>query len=272
VISLDDDFRAGLAASNPEYRKKWTQVAAAAAFFRSHGDWRTYAPLGLVGVISDFTGPNFDFAGEALNLMARRDLLFRAIWKSKALSQPFNGLKVLVYLDDVQPEPALKRKIMSFVEQGGLLIAGPNWGGEGKPLGGDVHPRFTLRGFGQGRLALARQPIADPYLLAGDTQVLLSHANDVVKLFNGASSGCTNYTASPDGRKALLQVLSYASGRQAGRTSVWLRNKYRAAGLWTLGAASPKSVEVVPAEDFEGWECHLPATSPESYMALELES
>jgi hypothetical protein len=49
-------------------------------------------------------------------------------------------------------------------------------------------------------------------------------------------------------------------------------NQYRAASPWTLDAASSKSVEVAPAEDFEGWARHFPATSSESYMALEMET
>jgi hypothetical protein len=271
VISLDEDFRAGLADRNADYRKRWVQIAATAAFFLKHDEWRTYAPLGFVGVLSDFEGPRFDFAGEVLNLMARRDLLCQPIWKTQALNRPLDALKVIVCPDGIEPETALKRKIMSFVDQGGLLIAGPEWRVDGRRL--DVeHPRFTLLGVGRGRIARARTPMQDPYLLAGDAQSFLSHSNDLVKFFNGASSGCAKYTASPDHKKALLQVLSYASARQAGRTSVWLRDQYRAAKLWTLGAAAPRPVDVVRAEDFEGWECHLPATSSDSYLALELDT
>lgn len=271
VISLDDVFRAGLTAGDATYKKAWAEVGAAASFFRKHAEWRTYSPLGFVGVLSDFAGSHFDFAGEALNLMSRRDLLAQAVWKSRAMSRPFDGLKVIVYADGGEPEPALKRKLMGFVEQGGLLIAGPDWQTDGKPLSAG-HPRFTISAAGRGRIAKAWAAMDDPYLLAGDTQMLLSHSNDLLKVFNGASSGCTNYTTSPGGKKALLQLLSYASGRQLGKTSVWLRNRYRSASLWTLGAAAPKPVPVASAEEFEGWECHLPVTSSESYLALELES
>ncbi len=202
VISLDDAFRAGLAEQDREFQKTWKRIAAAASFFQKHGEWRGYSPLGLVGVISDFAGDNFDVSGEVLNLMARRDLLFRAIWRSQAVTAPFAGLKVLVYADSDRPNPELKRRIMSFVDEGGALVAGPQWGAEGKPAIGAGHPRFDLRTAGRGRLAVCKEPITDPYRLAGDTQILLSHANDLVKLYNGASSGCTNYTGSPDGRKA----------------------------------------------------------------------
>jgi len=270
VISFDDAFRTGLAEQNGESLKTWKRIAAAASFFRKHSDWRAFRPMALVGVISDFAGPNLDVSGEILNLMARRDLLFRVIWKSQAAVQPFAGLKVLLYADDDRPRPELRQKVMSFVEQGGTLIAGPKWGPEGKPVAGDMHPRFDLRAIGKGRLALAKESMADPYQIAGDTQILLSHANDLVKIYNGASTGCTNYTASADGRKALLQVLSYASARQPGKTSVWLRQKYHSARLWRLNAASPTPVDLTPAEDFPGLECHL-SGSAESYMALEFE-
>ncbi len=68
-----------------------------------------------------------------------------------------------------------------------------------------------------------------------------------------------------------MQVLSYAGNRQPGRTTVWVRQKYRSAWLWTLGASSPTPVDMAPAEDFAGMECHLSGSLAESYMALEFE-
>ena len=54
-------------------------------------------------MISDFAGEHLEVSGEILNLMARRDLLFRVDWKSRAMAQPFTGLKVLVYADTATP-------------------------------------------------------------------------------------------------------------------------------------------------------------------------
>ena len=132
VISLDANLRSGLAEGNSTARATLKQIGAAAGFFRNHQEWNTFYSLGVVGVISDFTGENFEMSGEILNLMARRNLQFRAIWKSQAMAQPFTGLKSLVYADTAAPAAGLRRKMMAFVEQGGLLVAGPKWGARGK--------------------------------------------------------------------------------------------------------------------------------------------
>ena len=259
VISLDDTLRAGLTEGNSSARQSWQQIVAAAGFFERHREWRSYHPLGLVGVISDFEGDNFTMSGEILNLMARRDLLHRVIWKTQAMAQPFAGLKALVYVDEAQPAPELRRKIVQFVEQGGLLVTTPRWGREGKSTT-EAHPRFDVRAFGKGRLAISKEESIDPYVLAGDTQILLSHANDLVKFFNSSSSGCTQYATSPDGRKALLQGISYASGRGGGSLkTLWVRQRYASARLWLMDAAQAVSIEQKPAEDYSGGEYHLPA-------------
>jgi len=275
VISLDDKLRADLAAGNAA---AWKGIAGAAGFFKDHADWKSYRSLGLVGVISDFGGDDFGLTGEILNLIARRDLLFRVIWKSQAMArtmaqtmpQPFSGLKALIYADAALPDPPLRRKITDFVAQGGLLITGPAWGKEGKPAPPDFETQFDVLAAGKGRLAVARNAIDDPYQVAVEAQLLLSHRNDLVKIYNSPSSGCTRYTASPDGKKALLQCLSYADSSRGGLRTLWVRDKYRSTRLWTIGGqAGPISGQ--PSDDYAGVEYLLPANTPQTYVALEFE-
>ncbi|MCX6632461.1 MAG: hypothetical protein NTW28_33060 [Candidatus Solibacter sp.] len=218
----------------------------------------------MVGVISDFTGEHYDLSGEILNLMARRDLLFRVLWKSRAAAEPFTGLKALVYADNVPPEPALRRKILSFAEQGGLLIAGPKWGGE-------THLRYGVRSVGKGRLAVAKEDLVDPYEIAGDVHILVSYSNNLLRFYNSSSSGCSHYTVSTDGKSALLQGLSFGSSRQGGVRAVWLREKHRGARLWSIGSESAVPVQAFPAEDFPGEEYKLPLGAAPGYIALEFD-
>ena len=273
LISLDDDLRASLASGAASARQSWQQIGATTRFFQEHAAWKSYRSRGLVGVISSFTGADFEMGSEILNLMARRDLLYRVIWKSQAQEQPFAGLKALVYADAAAPDPALRRKVAQFVEQGGLLLAGPEWGAQGRPAPPDFDTQFDVRALGKGRLAVARQALSDPYQVAVDTQFLLSHRYDLVKIYNSPSSGCTRFTASADGRKALLQCLSYATGGRGGGglRTIWLRDQYAKARLWTIGA-QPAAISAEPSEEYEGVEYHLPATAPRSYVALELEA
>ncbi len=272
LISLDDDFRAGLAEGAAPALQSWSQIAATARFFEEHARWKTYRSLGVVGVVSDFTGANFEMSGEILNLMARRDLLFRAIWKSRAAAEPFTGLKALVYADAAAPDAALRRKITEFVAQGGLLITGPEWGAQGKPMPPDFDTQFDVRASGKGRLAVARQALSDPYQVAVDTQFLLSHRYDLVKIYNAPSSGCTRFTGPADGGRALLQSVSYATGGRGGGglRTIWVREQYAKTRLWGIGIP-PASIAAEPSEEFTGVEYHLPATAPQAYLALEFE-
>ena len=75
VISLDDTLRARLTEGDATAQQTWKGIAAATAFFQKHSAWKSYRPLGNVGVISDFSGGNFDVSGEILNLMSRKGAL-----------------------------------------------------------------------------------------------------------------------------------------------------------------------------------------------------
>jgi hypothetical protein len=49
-----------------------------------------------------------------------------------------------------------------------------------------------------------------------------------------------------------------------------VREKYRAASLWSIGATAPLRIEPVPADEYFGVECQIPAAVP-GYFALEFE-
>lgn len=268
VISLDEALRASLAERNATAGGTLKTIWNAVSFFDGHREWKSYRSLGVVGVISDFSGENFDFSGEILNLSSRRDLLYRVIWNLGKGVPDLTGLKAAVWADSAQPSPQVRKSLLSFVQQGGLLITGPKWGAEGT-AGASSHRRFDVRTLGKGRIAIAREALSDPWAFVIDIQQLLSHANDVAKLFNASASGGFNYTASPDGKRALLQLLSYSSGgRSSSNATAWTRHKYRSARLWTLDGEGPTPVEVTASED-GGTEYHLPSMA--SYVALDFE-
>jgi hypothetical protein len=75
---------------------------------------------------------------------------------------------------------------------------------------------------------------------------------------------------SPDGKRALVEVLAFATGRVTGSRTVWVREKYRGASLWSIGAAEPVRLEPMPADEYFGVECRIPAAVP-GYFALEFE-
>jgi hypothetical protein len=267
VISLDDTLRARLTEGDATARQTWKGIAAATAFFQKHSAWRSYLPLGNIGVISDFSGGNFDVSGEILNLMFRKGALYRVVWKQTAGAQPFTGLKALVYADGAPPSSELRQRILAFVASGGVLVTDPQWGSEGKSLGPDVHPRFDVRALGKGRLAVAKEDLADPYQLAIDTQILRSHANDQVRLFGSGASGGYHLTGSADGKSALLQILTYADARRISQMTVWVDRNVRGSRLWSIQAVEPAPVTQVAGE-YGGTDFHM--GSMPAYAALEL--
>jgi hypothetical protein len=274
VVSFDNSLLAGLAERSDAARAALAQVGAAATFYRDHAAWKSWRSLGVMGVISDFTGADLDLSGEILNLAARRNLFFRVLWKQQAASAPFTGLKALVYTDAAPPPDALRRKMMAFAEQGGLLITGPKWGAAGTPAPPDFNTQFDLRAVGKGRLAVARGDIADAYQAVVDIQFLVSRANDLFKIYNSSSSGCATFTAAPDGRRAALQVLSYAGGFGGGRSSartLWVNERYRTARLWAIGAAAPTPLDPIPSEEYFGVEYQIPPAVPGTF-AVEFEA
>ena len=79
VISLDDGLRADLAAKKQPAADTWKKLIDTVAFFEQHKELRTYQPNGLVAIISNFSGQNYDPGEEAINLMPRVRQPFRLI-------------------------------------------------------------------------------------------------------------------------------------------------------------------------------------------------
>jgi hypothetical protein len=260
IVALDDALAAALLARKPEADRPWNRVKQAAAFFAAHPDWQDYAPVAAIGVVSDFSGGNEFFSRELLNLLARAGQPALPIAKDRLES---GGLKALVYTDAEPPSAELRRRAMDFVEAGGLLITA-NWSvPSGQPAACPLD-NFTMSGQGKGRVALAKEPPQDPYALAADCVLLLSHRHDLVRIWNGGATAFS-FTQSPDGRRALVQVLffSYVGPDAA---SVWVRGRFRTAAASTIDAPRVNGVEIVDASD--GTEIHLPRIS--QYVALEL--
>jgi hypothetical protein len=148
-----------------------------------------------------------------------------------------------------------------------MLIAGPQWG----PLVGALakdqeHPRYTSHAVGKGKVAIAKSEPADPYVLANDAILLVSHRYELVRFFNAGA--ISSYLTSSVGRKSsVLHLLSYAN-RGPEDASLRVAGRYRSAKLWTPDRVEARRLETHPGK--EGVELHLPPLS--QYAAAELES
>jgi hypothetical protein len=266
-VSLDDALRASLARKEQAALDTWKSIAGALAFFAQHSQWETNSQVGLVGVISDFSGPNETIGTETLNLMVRRNVPFRIIEKSKLATAPLTGFKALISVDEAMPEPAARKRLLDFARQGGALLVSQSWKGEGGTPTGAAHPRLDLRKLGKGKFAVCKDEAPDPYMVARDIHVLLGRANDLSRFFN-LSAFLSAHTAAPDGASALLQITNFAGGSRfsASQVTVWFPQQYRAARMWALGSEAPVELKLEPENT--GMDVQIPGISP--YAAVEV--
>lgn len=245
VVSLDSDLRGGLARGDAQALASWKAVAAAVAFFERHRDWSALEPLGVVGVVSDFAGPNETTSQEILNLLGRRSLAYRILEASAAATASLAGFRALIYVDEGAPAPLLRRKLLAFAERGGLLLAGAAWNrADGKPTGID-HPRVDVRRLGKGRLAISKTSDPDPFMIARDVHMLLGRTYDVARFFN-LSAFLSYCAASSDRARELVQIVSFAIRFPNDLATAWVPGKYASARLWSLGSEGPSPIEMVP--------------------------
>jgi hypothetical protein len=266
IVSLDNSLAVALAAGKSDALATWKRLTAAAGFFAAHKDWPAYAPMAVVGVVSDFTGENEFFSQELLNLLARAGQHCRILPKGGITDASLVGLRAAIYADAEPPAPALRKRILAFVEAGGMLIAAPTWGEvPGTPIKNDLNPRYRLRALGKGKVAVAVAGRDDPYLWANESVVMVSHRYDLVRFWN--SGACGSFcSVAPDGRQAVVHLLFYAY-RGPDSASVRIAGRYRGARAYT--AENPAGMKVEWAMQNDAAEIHLPPVS--QYVAVELD-
>ncbi|HMC60909.1 MAG TPA: hypothetical protein VKJ01_17085 [Candidatus Solibacter sp.] len=272
VIALDTNLADGLAAGKPEAAEIWKRIAATAGFFASHKGCNGYQSAAVAGVISDFAGANEFLSQEMLNLLSRAGLHYRILRKDalRGVSEPgaLAGLKAVVYADAEAPTPELRKQVSAFVQAGGMLITVPAWGaveGAAKPSERlSEHPRFSIHGLGKGSIAMAHSAPDDPYEMANDAMVLISHRYDLVRFWNGGATG-SYYAVSPDGKQAVAHLFFYAD-RGPDSAAVRIAGPYRSVRICTVDRPEVKAAHVELQKD--AVEVHLPQVP--QYVALEL--
>jgi hypothetical protein len=223
VATLEDALAADLRDGKAEAAAIWKTITDACGFFAAHRDWEAWEPAALVGVISDFSGENEFFSKELLNLLARAGLHF-LVWPKDRVPE-IRGVRAVIYADAQPPSAELRKRLDAF---GGIKISG------------------------QG----------DPYEVAQNAAVKISHRHDIVRLWNAGAAG--SYVAkSPDGKQAVAHLLFYAD-LCPDAASV------RVAGTWRGFAASAVSgpLRVQALRQADAIEVHLPQV--QQYVALEL--
>jgi hypothetical protein len=266
TISLDDDLRAGLLKGNPRATSVWSKTCETLTYFEDHREWEGFQSQGILAVISDFLGAKAFLGGEVLNLLNRRQVHFKVIERSRALSTLPPGLQAVLWLDNDAPRAEQLAKLLAFVRQGGLVIAAAYWGPSGvMPTKKDPSLDYEMHKIGQGQFAVSKEGFQDPYQVALDAHLLVSRRNDLVRLYNPETTNCHS-SFDPAQKRQLVQILNYSSSA-ASFVTLWVNTRARSARLWSPGARDSFSIPAVPAAP--GTEFNLPTISVN--CALEVE-
>jgi hypothetical protein len=259
VIALEDELAAGIANADPACLEVWRRIAAASRFFADNRSWSGYTPEAALGVFSTFSHSSEQ---EVLNLIARSGQQYRVLLRGAA-SPDLAGLRAVLFPDKEPPSAPDRATLRAFVSEGGLLIAGPEWGTvSGAARQPRDHPRFSLYTLGKGTVAVAKNPLADPYLLANDCTILMSHRFDLLRFWNG---GALQACRSSMDANSLVQVLFYATQPPVD-SSLWVAGNFSEARLRTFDAPDPRSLKIESRRD--GIEIQLPGAM--RYAAIEL--
>jgi len=282
IITLDDELAAGIDGDHGEALETWKDLTRTTEFFATHTYWSGFAEEAVIGVVSDFSGDNEFLSNELLNLLTRTTEQYRIIPKAKFSASSLEGLQAVLYTDSGPPAADLRKQVLSFVQAGGILITRPGWGDiPGNPADWD-HPRYLCRVLGKGRIAVAKSDDAlDPYLLANDSVVLVSHRFDLLRFWDAGSVNAY-LSVAPDRKRAVVQMVFYArelNGKVAmggpDTATVRVAGRYQSAQLLTLdhsaqpmtsGESASHDVGMVIEKD--AVELHLPNLS--HYAAIEL--
>ena len=266
IISLESRMRIALLKRDQSAMDSWTRICETLSFFESHREWTAYEPMGVLGVVSDFRGQNAYTSGEVLNLLDRRQIQFVVIDRTRSLPAPNDWQKGVLWLDDEPPNSEQKNQLLSFVQQGGMVIAAKYWGPSGvAPYKEDWLYGYNIYNVAKGRIVVAEGGFPDPYQLSRDAHLLVSRKNDFVRLYN---PGTTKYHSSidPIRFKQVVQILNY-SIEDASYVTLWINAKAKSARLWRPNPESPLSIALESAN--EGSNFDLPSFSVNCAVEIE---
>jgi hypothetical protein len=224
IVALDDDLRAGLLRRDSKAVAAWKSIADCLTFFESHADWRSFAPFGNVGIVLDVAGPNPANSEEYLNLVARRQIPYRVIYRSELGAASLAGLRAVLAFDLAPASEAERKTLRAFAAAGGLVLSGPSWGGAPKDQS------YTILAEGQGEVAVYRDAAPDPQSVARDLNDLVTTPELGVSVFK-APSVLTYVSVSGDGARMLIQLVNYA-GTPAESIAIWVTGSFSSARLY----------------------------------------
>ena len=243
VITLDEAFAQAVSSRNDRALGVWRQMMGVLNLFESRQEWRAWQPVAGLAVVSSFQGELDLVAEEFVKLAPRRHLAHRVVLASDFARASFEKQKAIIYLDAAPPAADTRNALVRFAENGGTVLAPRGLlAGQASGLSAPVEIRYehAIRSLGRGRLITPQDKWEDPFALVRQVQLLLSVREDVVQVWNGGDMN-SHYLSSPDGRRAIVHLIPYASGTTQPVT-IGVRERYRTARVTTSVSTTPVKI------------------------------
>ncbi|HVN81847.1 MAG TPA: hypothetical protein VMW38_22885 [Terriglobia bacterium] len=226
LVALDDELRSGLFRRETDALAIWKSVGRYLAFAEDHAEWRSFAPYGNLGIILDTARQNSATSDEYLNLVARRQVPYRVIERSQLNLESLLTFRAILAADLVPPSETERKLLQIFAENGGLVVAGPSWGGPPKE---NDYAEFSV---GKGHVVVYKDDPPDPEMVARDMLDLLEPEAMGLTAFN-VPSVLTYASNSDSGKRALIQMLNYATTPFNSKITIRLNGNFKVSHLFT---------------------------------------
>ena len=238
IVTLDDALRTKLRARDASALETWHRVSSYMKFAEGHAAWRALGPYGNVGILLDPASTKPELTDEYLKLATRRQVPYHLVERSGLNAAAVAKFRAIV-ATELDPPSAAERKLLhEFAENGGLVIAGPSWGGAP-----NTEP-FAEIPASKGSVVVYKDP--DPEAVARDLKELLSDDDLGVVPFN-VPSIITFASGGGPGQPLLVQLVNYFD-HPVEAITLRVAGKFRSARLETPEGAAVD----LPLRDAEG--------------------
>ncbi|MDQ6664915.1 MAG: hypothetical protein M3Z23_11030 [Acidobacteriota bacterium] len=195
VVALDDNFSQRLLRREPSAVADWKRMAQLLQFYEDHPEWRAMQPAGKLAIVQDRKDGAF-LSGGILDMIAVRHTPVRAIPPRRLTPEALKGASMAVDVDRDSLNEEQRGILKSFTRAGGTLLTAPAGWKDAAPADQD-------------RITLDEKEVKRLDDIWHDMQNMIGRKNLGARLFNVATM-LSNLTASPDGKKVLVQLVNYS--------------------------------------------------------------
>jgi hypothetical protein len=228
ILSLDERLRAGLWRKDESALRVWRDLIRVVKFYEDNSGWRSFAPFGRLAIIPYSGGQNEENAEEYLNLIARQRIPYTVIDRERLPSAPLGGYHAVLALTLSPPTDAERKALLAYAAQGGMVLAGPSWGGAPKDQ------TYTVVQAGKGGVAVYREEPPDAQRVTRDLFDLLVTEEFGVNVFDSPSV-LVHVSTTDNGKRMLIHLVNYAD-QPAGNIALWVHQDFNSARLFVPGA------------------------------------